>query len=531
MTTLTLYKGVDFDGVNSFPYIPDNRVVFDGYLARQAQYAQAIHFNRIGDPILIYKGYDEAIEYSYGCIGTGEKKYFIIPDSITVNENNRVYLSYSVDWFTTLKYADAIAFGRAHLIKSTDANPLNYAQGIQPSDMRISEYIPLQESELGEIHVAYTTDDASSNVKWLLFKVINGRSKTEQALVVNNGGIVETVEGFTIGVPQIMNGYIHKACGIKPANIVGIHYIPFSVSRTHYQGPYIAKYKQIGEKRFIWYELDDLFDSPIPDTTTMDCDITSDTMNSVHLIDRYGNIIYTVPYGRTLKQIICNPLITPSVCYIAILFLFTGDEVPSYYVPSSATKSAENSFVLYMCEKVDYNNEGYANWAMGMKGVEIEERRIQKNKALASGLGGSVITGAIGGATGTPLGAGLGVAGGVASAFLSYGLDTYYESQINSLEDRKYQLAQDTMIPGGFLLDVYHTLSIVVLTASTDDIDRYDAEIANFGADCNLPVSSWTPSIGAYKFADVEVIADVPYSIKQNIKQKMMSGIKIVELN
>ena len=168
---------------------------------------------------------------------------------------------------------------------------------------------------------------------------------------------------------------------------------------------------------------------------------------------------------------------------------------------------------------------------MWMKGVEIEERRIQKNKALVSGLGGSAITGAIGGASGSPLGAGLGVAGGGASAFLSYGLDTYYESQINSLEDRKYQLAQDTMIPGGFLLDVFHTLSIVDLTASDEDIARYDDEISNFGADCNLPVSSWTPSIGAYKFADIEVIADVPYGIKQNIKQKMQSGIKLVELN
>lgn len=531
MTTLTLYKGVAFDGVNSFPYIPNNRVVFDGYLAGKAQYAQAIHFNRIGEPILIYKGYDTAIEYSYGCIDTGDKKYFIIPDSINVNENNRVYLSYSVDWFTTLKYDDALAFGRAHLVKSTGVNPLNYAQGIQPSDMRISEHIPLQESEIGEIHVAYTTADESANVKWLLFKVRDGDSKTEQAQILNSEGIVETVNGVTIGAPQIMNGYIYKACNIMPANIVGIYYIPFNITGVAYGGAYLTKYKDIGEKRFIWYELNDLFNSPIPNIVTKAFNLTSNAMKSVHLIDRYGSIIYTVPYGRTLKHVVYKPLFTPSATYVSIEFLYNDDEIPPGLMSPSSTKSAENSFMLYMCEKIDYNNDAYANWASGLKGVEIEERRIQKNKSLASGIGSSVITGAIGGASGNPIGAGLGVLGGLASAGLTYGIETYYESNINALEDRKYQLAQDTMIPGGFLPGVYPTLSIVELSASDEDIARYNNEIANYGADCNLPVSSWTPSIGAYKFADVEVIADVPYSIKQNIKQKMQSGIKIVELN
>ena len=158
----------------------------------------------------------------------------------------------------------------------------------------------------------------------------------------------------------------------------------------------------------------------------------------------------------------------------------------------------------------------------------MEERRIQKNKNLVSGIGGSAITGTIGGATGSPIGAAAGVVGGIASAVLSYGVDTYYESKVNVLEDRKYQLAQDTMMPGSFVEPgFFHAIQ---LEAPVSDVARYNDEISNFGVDCNLPVSSWVPAVGAYKFADVEVIADVPYSIKQGIKQKMMNGIKIVDV-
>ena len=84
------------------------------------------------------------------------------------------------------------------------------------------------------------------------------------------------------------------------------------------------------------------------------------------------------------------------------------------------------------------------------------------------------------------------------------------------------------MVPGSFLMTGNHNFQLIQLSAYSADMGRYAAELSNFGADCNLPLSSWTPTIGVYKFADVEVIADVPYSIKQNIKQKMMSGIKIV---
>ena len=524
---LVLYKNLDFDGVNAFPHI-ENKVSFDAYLADKEQYDQSIIYNRIGDPILLYLDYDTAVGYGYGSIDTGTKKYFIIPDSITVNENNRVFLSYSVDWFTTLKYDNEISFGRSHLIKSTDVDPLTYSQSIQPIDMRISSHTLFDDTTVGEIHVAYTTADDQSKVRWVLCKAKNGYSFIEDVMVVTPpDNVVITTTGYTLGVSEIMNGLLYQACGIPPANILGIFYIPYTSASSSYGGQYEAKYKDIGDRRYIWYELDEDFSNPVFSRKNKDFNITSNAMHSAHLIDRYGSIIYSVPYGRTLKRIVYRSVLTASSCYIAIEFIY---DTPPALADPSAMKSAENSFMLYMCEKIDFNNDAYANWAAGLKGIEIEERRLQKNKALVSNLSNVGVTAALGMGAGGPIGAAAGAVGGLAGAISSFAIDTYYESDVNRLEDRKYQLAQDTMVPGGFLPGLSPTLAIVVLSAPPSDIARYEAELTNFGADCNLPVDSWTPTPGAFKFADVEIIADVPYSIKQNIRQKLLSGIKIVSV-
>lgn len=534
MTTLTLYKGVVFDGVNSFPHIT-SKETFVAYLAGKQQYSQNIHYNRIGEPILINKGYDKAIGYSYGCIDTDNKKYFIIPDSISVNENNRVYLSYSVDWYTTLIYDDALTFGRAHLIKSTGVDPLAYYQAVQPIDMRVESITPLlghntddDDKDVGEIHVAYTTADESSKVKWVMCRARNGFKMRIDVTVAEPDHTVATITGWTLGVQEIMNGVLFDACGIVPSNIIGIYYVPYLASKVNYGGPWEAKYKDVNDLRYVWYELNEFLEDPPFRGSYTNINMASTAMRSIHVIDRYGSIIYSVPYGRTLNYVSFTTVVNMSSCFMTLNFVY-GDS-PSYHEWTPAEKSAENSFALYMCEKIDYNNDAYRNWASGLKGVEIEERRLQKNKALVSNMSGTAITTAVGAGVGGPAGAIAGAAGGMMSALASYAIDTYYESDINRLVDRKYQLTQDSMVPGGFLPGLYPTLAVVTLTASDADIARYNTEIAEFGADCNLPVSSWTPSVGAYKFADVEVIADVPYSIKQNIKQKMMSGIKIVGL-
>lgn len=538
---LTLYKDLNFDGVGSFPHIV-SKSSFDTYLEGKEQYSQPVNYNRIGDPILLNLSYDDAVEYGYGCIETDDKKYFIIPDSVTVNENNRVYLTYTVDWYTSLKYDNNISFGRAHLIKSSGVDPLTYQQGIQPIDMRILSVDPfdttaelgtITSNNMGDIYVAYTTSDQSSKVRWVLSRVRNGyKAYHNMVQAIEAGGTAPSVEtsGYSIGVPEIMDGFLYTACGIQPSNIVGIYYVPYPGANTVLDDLYHGKFKLIGSNKYIWYELDTDYSAPYFNLEYKDFNLTCTATESVHLIDRYGGIIYSVPYGRTLKRIVYKPIMTASSCYIALEFVYEDNTAPNLWDSLLVEKSAENSFMLYMCERIDYNNDAYANWAAGLKGVEIEERRMQKNKALVSNLSGTAVTTAIGAGTAGPVGAAVGAIGSITSAFASYGIETYYENDVNRLEDRKYQLAQDTMVPGGFLPGLYPTLAVVTLSASPSDIARYNSEISNFGADCNLPVSNWIPAPGAYKFADVEVIADTPYSIKQGIRQKLLSGIKIVDV-
>ena len=502
---LTLYKGVSFDGVNSFPHITA-KSAFDGYLAGKQQYSQSITYNRIGDPILINLDYDTAVGYGYGCIDTGNRKYYIIPDSISVNENNRVYMAYSVDWYTTLKYDSAISFGRVHLTKSTTADPKKYPQAISPMDMTISSKTYVGKDPAlgrGGMIVSYEKDDSVR----FIFSPCHFFSPAEVG------------SAFTLSPTSIFNGNFFSLTGILPANVINVWYTPFDTIH----GPlWTLRGASLEGTAFCWYESSS-WAIGMGINGSVNTNITTDNMKKGVITDRNGGIVYAVPYGRTVTKIEYGTALSTTQCFTQLKLTFSGQS-------SSRTpdKNVENAYVLVPCDSIDYINSNYMNWSMGMKGVEAEERRIQRNKSLTQGIGGAALTGALG-ATAGPAGAVMGVAGGIGGALLSYGVDYYYESATQRLEDQKHRLTQDEIIPGSLIPnDDGFTITAYQLSASSDEIARYNAEVSNFGADCNIPLSQWTPSPGAYKFSDVEVIADVPYGIKESIKHKMTSGIKIV---
>jgi hypothetical protein len=515
---LTLYKGLNFDGVNSFPNITD-QATFDTYLTGKEEYSQTITYNRIGDPILINTDYDTAVSYGYGCIDTGTKKYFIIPDSVTVNENNRVYLSYNVDWLTTLKYESEISFGRSHLIKSTDVDPLTYSQSIQPIDMRVTVDNPIQvyidlstpdqfDFYGQEIIIMYTDPDKAGTVKWAFSPMSN--DNYYPYLSANKRGLIPK---------DIYNGDFLSVLNVPPDNILGVFFSPIAVHNYNHSSFTLLEYEYDTDKFLRAHTSDYTQLTGFGERRNILNPITTTSTKIGVITDPLGNIIYTVPYGRTVSKIEFSMMASLSQCYIRL-------EFNPDYTPYS--QNAQNSSVLYACDRIDYISDAYKNWSFGMKGIEIEERRLQKNKALVSNLSNVGTTTALGMGAGGPAGAAVGAAGGLIGAISSYAIETYYESGVNALEDRKYQLAQDTMVPGSFIAP--GSFHIIQLEAPPSDIARYNAELSNFGADCNLPVDSWTPAPGAFKFTDVEIIADVPYSIKQNIRNKLISGIKIVDV-
>ena len=505
MNVLSLFSNVSFDGINTFPHF-SSKSEFDTYMTAKQGYSQNVVYNKIGDPILINLSFDNAVNYGYGSLKTDEMTYFFTVTEILVNENNRVFLAYTIDWYTTLFYESKIAFGRCHLTKSTTADPKKYEQSINPIDMFVSsgQIIPGDPNFTSVVRsglmISYVTDDTKSSFSYI-YSPMQGY----------NGIKDESTNTWSIDLFDVFNGDLTSITGVAPKDIMGIWYIPFNPTFQN------AVLKTTSTNW--WWDFSLVGPS---NTYQMDSNLTTDSTRVGCITDPSGTVVYTIPYGRTLSKIYYRLIASWTQCFTEIMLVYTtGQQSPQGY------NAVENSKILIPCQQVDFNNDSYKNWASGMKGIEIEERRIQKNKALAQGIGGSTLTGAVGGASGSPIGAVAGVVGGVASAILSYGIDTYYESRINSLEDKKYQLAQDTMVPGSFLMDSNYNLCAVQLSATQDDIDRFNSEISNFGADCNIPLASWTPFPGAYTFADVEVIADVPYNVKQAIKTKFQSGIKI----
>ena len=529
MTRLMLIKGYEWDGVNVFPAVVGTPLM---NIMNQAPYKKSIDFIRIGDPILIDLTHVEALEYCYGCIVSDNTTFFITVTSIEVAKSTAVYLHYTIDWFTTLRHAQRISFGRCHIIKSSDVNPDFYEQNVQPSDMRVTDV-----KGLNEDFYTVTTNASGDNVEfitnpWLVMAaIVDGKSKYFYS-PFNKYGVRGLGGGSlglksTISLSDVYSGEFTSLLGISPQDVTGVWVSPIR--------PTSPMNKETAESK-VWYEDAGLtsmggYGSYIKHVMTIDEPIKSTPMSQFFITDNLGNPLYQIPIGREIDKIEFKTTTTFSSHLTHVKIFDVGHEEKNENFENkrfNMSKKMENSYFTISSPLVDYVNDTYKNWSTGLKEVEAEERRIQRNKNLAQGIGGSVLTGALG-ATAGPAGAAMGVAGGLGGALLSYGVDTYYETQTAELEDRKYQAMPDTLIPGSYTVDEeVPPLLLVKLSARPEDISRYNAEIKEYGANCNLPLSSWTPKKGVYKFADVEVKGDFPYDIKQNIRMKLQQGIRLI---
>lgn len=533
--SIKLFKRVPFDGVNAFPYFyhPSD---LDTYLNTVTDYTAEIDFIRIGDDILINKSYNEAIEYGYGALIIGNRTYFITVTDVKVTKNTAVYLSYTVDWVTTLRYEQRLQFGRSHLIKSTDAYPNKCDQAIQPSDMRVTNVYPITSSDYLESDPLGWGGDALQT--YLIISYINKEGAHKVVTSPLSDGyhavplLIDDVYYSSLDLYDIDIGIVTDCLGIAPQDVTGMWVSPIQPHGGLTNGD--ATRQTHGDTKRYWYELLG-FASDVEYNLVhrlRGFDLAADHMTEYYITDNMNNILYKLPIGRKLIGIDCMVRTSYSAAYAYFILHFEGGMLNDVYdVTDLASMALESSTFTVACPTVDYLNDTYKNWSTGLKEIEITERKIQRNKALTQGIGGSALTGALGSTAGTP-GAALGLAGGLGSAFLSYGVDTYYESEVNEIEDARYRAQPDTVIPGIYMIPFASAVSlrIIEVSAVPDDVTRYEAEINGFGARCNIPAEAWVPRPGAYKFADVEILADVPYNIKQTIKAKFQNGIKFIDI-
>ncbi len=527
MATLRLFRGVEWDGVNVFPLVDST---LDSRLASKVHYAKHVDFIRIGEPLLVDMNHGDAVGYAYGDLTVDGVKYFLTITSIEVKKQTAVYLHYTVDWFTTLAYRENLEIGRCHMIRSSDVDPRFYEQPIQPTDMRIGSISKLEQYGSG-----YYGGNADNPMFWKImdsfdnYVIISYMVDATQEIICTPVEIdfytdVDSGDSLrNMGLRDVQTGEFTSLLGIAPQDITGIWITPVKPTVHHVQ----MKTNTVGDNTPVfWLRLSGL--STTPKIKVNGLNFTPTEMKQYYVMDNMENVLYQIPKGRTLKEFVIKSRITLASCEVVFYPIFT-DTADSDDLFTLGKSMLENSSFTLICPQVDFINDTYKNWATGLRGVEIEERRIQRNKALTQGIGGSALTGALG-ATAGPVGAVAGLAGGLGGAFLSYGVDTYYESATQELEDKKYQSMPDTPMSGTYSVETdYGGLSIVELKARSEDVARYNAEISNYGAKCNLPLGGWTPRVGVYKFGDVEIKADAPYDVKNSIREKLQKGVRIIK--
>lgn len=550
---LKLYKNLSFDGKSRFPLITSS---FINSMNSNVDVSVEINFNRIGEDILLNMPYDEALKYNYGSISSDKFVMFFTIERLFVNEENRTYMSYAIDWYTTLMYANKISIGRSRLIRSSRVSANEYPQDIQPikletvakKELKFTRSINF--NNLGRellcwqkpsSSIVITYADVNNRIHYLVSPLVDGlhTSATYYEHHTPEPSISFNVRSLTL--EDILNGELFKlkyyptaahpeAETILPNSIIGIWYVPFLAlfGEIKYSTTAIFRYGSQSDPGYFLFDFLIGNSRGVNYSANIDFDFYTDDMHFASVNDRKGNVIFTLPFGTNASSV--NITLETSLTDLFISVFFNGN--------NKINSKAIGMCATVRCERVAFINDTYRNWSSGIKQIEQQERSIQINKNAAGNAGMLPVTGAIGygAGVGTPQGpglaAGVGMLGSFAATAIGWAVDRYYEPKINALQDAKYKLLPDEVISGDMVADLtdFAFLNVVMTTASSSDLSRAAKEKSEFGCNCNQPIASWTPATGVFQFADAEILGDVPNSIKADVVSKLQNGIKIVSV-
>lgn len=275
----------------------------------------------------------------------------------------------------------------------------------------------------------------------------------------------------------------------------------------------------------------------------LDSELMTDDKTVYAILDNYGNIVGTAPYGLAFKRLImvldigsvsCTLKVTLSNRSNTPIAGFTGRDTSegrtiTISMPSVPISSNVSS---------DYMVSGQRDYEMQLRELQSERQAVNGISGVATGAIGGAIAGSIVPGAGTVLGA---LAGGIGSALgvgVSYLADTQvYNDKFQDLEDRRYANQTGNLMiagDGSAWLDYLTYPALVALEA--DDVSA--ADIDNFilqqGYPCDSPVDDVEPFIqagGPLRITNLTLTGDMPPAAKRSIKALLAGGVRIIERN
>ena len=433
-----------------------------------------------------------------------------------------VTIRWDVDWWRS--YSGSITWGSGIVTRCNDST-YKRPYPTHPRRWKIGKIVPLTSENLWACVVFNSTSGTPPITKinyitWQFGKSLEYNGNTYDA----------------ISLDQLMTGVLDEALGISPSAITGVFIMPFNPKSGNYH--YVTT--SIGK---IWY-IEGLGDTIYYNQLLATADqITTDDMNMGVIVDPYGSIIANVPYGVTVEgyNLYMDVGTNDAKCYLSIFK--PGDVTP---VLNSRYKGPIGEVLPLTSIKAPVNSNAYSEYVYsGQRDYDILTAQMQRDENRIkgwAGVGANSASGAMGGAiAGKGVGAGIGAIGG---AILG-GLNTEIDYQLQTGFDDWYQNAKDALYAnqtsniligagGEAFTSLYYQWSFVQLTADDTSLAEYTNDIALNGYETNVStssVSSYIAGGGPLQIINLNLTGNAPPQAKQFIKNKLQSGVYIVENN
>lgn len=495
---LQMYKNLPFDNATRMPLFTSLSAQ-NAYMSSHTDRSTEVNFNKIGDPIVVQLSYEEAIAYSYGRISFGSKWIYFSVTDVNVIQEGKVEISYKIDAWATGRYQYSVSLGRTQVTRRnmTGSHP---KQPIEPIDMRL-----------------VSAQSITQNKKTVVF--VLSQLKFTADGTYNTGPFYCAIENIGDPTEFLFKTFVDSGY-FATSDIIGAWLTPFDYTE-------FIEWQNIteGTSEMKWT----LGSWGMPHHHfTFNTLSTTDLTQGV-ITDERGNILYTLPYNRSVSEFDAYLRVSASTCQVAIRF----NDTPY--------TTADNKGFAVACLPLDVVIDSWADYCARNRQYEKDLRTLQNQKAVVSsltGVGESGMQGAVAGGltkAGGPAGtiAGLGIS--VGSALLSYGLNNYYDPKFQSLEDAKYRQAQDTLsLAGDTLTDATRNnafLYAIELQADQYTRERYNDIILNGGYYCNEYYSSGEFLMTPQPLqCNAEIIGELPDNWRAQIYQRFATGVKLIEV-
>ena len=509
-----LFKNIPFDCGGIMPLFSSLNVQnawFNAINESNKYVVDDLNYIRVGDPILIERPLDEIIDYTYGRMTFGSKWiYFSVVDA-QANLEDQSFIYIKVDSWNTLRYQSGITLGRGQISRRNNFTG-RPRQPHNPIKTTLSHTYIIGEQDYCWAIGCYTPkDDTFGILEYFAFPVKSDNS------TITIAGQSKPAPNFSMLVGCLFDDVMD----IPPANIKALWLTPVGpcpISET--VNPWIVEeniWVLSTSSSYAWYR------AVMPKTEILNfsVNIYTDEMHTGGFVDRKGNPVFTLPYGKSLNSVKAQLRISAQTCQVDL------------YGSNPVTDTPNELKCSIECEPISFTLDQYSQYFSGQRQIEIERRNLQSEQAFMSSVanvGNSAIWGGIaGGMAGAAAGALVGLGGSI----ISLGAENNYNPKFQAITDREYQCMPDSMsIVGTCITDFlegYTGYYGFELVADNYSMDRMYKDIEEGGCYVQETVDNADQYVteGALQ-GDFLIVGAGTESMKAQIAERFRSGVKMV---